>query len=409
MYTNTIVRGDFRVFAGSALLGAGYDVGVTTDIDGIPFAGAIPIGCSVAKELVSAGSVLTTAIPAGNYVPPSVADVRPVSFGVGLTGTLANLDGTESAYTALEASRNSGVTADKILTGNSIKIANATTAGSFDEAARNSDPGEANVKLSTTYKIQNVSKTGTYNPLPTAATEPEIEAVVPGDESLTVTLAPSTGNELVPMYVRYFITPGGALSPESESLKRTGAGDIVISSLVNGTVYGVIAYHKGIIPGYASAPAFGMPDADLSDCSTISEVADAVKAELEAITFSYPLTYLRAWLPRKEMKKFVENTIYATICPRGSENVQISRSRTMKEYQIDIALQCKISSASNDLVDPMVRLSDQLAKALRNVKLVGAPDVRWAREQRQPIFSDDHAEEFALFTGVVTVFYRLDE
>jgi hypothetical protein len=269
-------------------------------------------------------------------------------------------------------------------------------------------PAEAVVQFPVVYGYDD-QYTGEYDPALNTATEPEIELVTPGDESLTVTLAPSTGNELVPMYVRYFITPGGAMSAESESLKRTGAGDVTIPNLVNGTVYGVIAYHKGVCTGYASTPAFGMPDADLTDSSTISEVADAVKAELESITFSYPLTYLRAWLPRKEMKKFVENTIYATICPRGSEPIQISRSRTMKEYQIDIALQCKIASASNTLVDPMVRLSDQIAKALRNVQLAGAPDVRWAREQRQPIFSDDHAEEFALFTGVLTVFYRLDE
>jgi hypothetical protein len=59
-----------------------------------------------------------------------------------------------------EAARNVGIAADKILTGNSIKIRGVDTAGTFSESGRNTDPGVSNVLHDVTYKIANVDKTG---------------------------------------------------------------------------------------------------------------------------------------------------------------------------------------------------------------------------------------------------------
>jgi len=79
----------------------------------------------------NADYVLTTAAGAGNYVAPGVADVRPISFGAGQTGTLANLVATDGAYTTLENSRNNdnGTVADDLDAGKSVKIRNTTITG----------------------------------------------------------------------------------------------------------------------------------------------------------------------------------------------------------------------------------------------------------------------------------------
>lgn len=68
-----------------------------------------------------------------------------------------------------------------------------------------------------------------------------------GDGSITATLTPADG-EVSPMYVRYK-TGAGDISDESEDLKRTGAGDIEITGLENGSAYLVFAYHKGASVG----------------------------------------------------------------------------------------------------------------------------------------------------------------
>jgi hypothetical protein len=61
--------------------------------------------------------------------------IQDVAFGVGLTGTGANLLATHTAYLSLEAGRNSTTAAAaQILTGYSVTIAGSTTNGSFDAA-----------------------------------------------------------------------------------------------------------------------------------------------------------------------------------------------------------------------------------------------------------------------------------
>jgi hypothetical protein len=84
-----------------------------------------------------------------------------------LTGTsIDNIIGTsDKLYSdAEETARNVGVAADKILVGNSIKIKNVDTAGSFDEAARNkfnAGTTVADLREGKSVKIQNVDQAGT--------------------------------------------------------------------------------------------------------------------------------------------------------------------------------------------------------------------------------------------------------
>jgi hypothetical protein len=121
---------------------------------------------AAAIEAHTADQVISTA--GGNYYVGnlSVGNVRPVSYGVGQIGTLANLSGSDYAYSLLEASRNDllGTGVSKILVGNSVKSRNVTFDGTFDEAARNTDPGEANVKDGVEYLIRDGAYEGSYAP-----------------------------------------------------------------------------------------------------------------------------------------------------------------------------------------------------------------------------------------------------
>ena len=125
-----------------------YDCGVTTN------------GTATA-EAHTANQVLKSA--GGNYNDDnlSVGNVRPVTFGLSQTGTLANLAATDAAYVSLEATRNSKTAgAAQILTGYSVTIAGIATSGTFNEAVRNTDPGVENVIDGITYKILGASLEG---------------------------------------------------------------------------------------------------------------------------------------------------------------------------------------------------------------------------------------------------------
>lgn len=95
---------------------------------------ATPAGTYV-PDFPSTDSVLTTDTVdhvAGNYAAPSVADVRPVTFGTGQTGTLANLAATDAAYLALEATRNySTIDENDLVDGKTVTIGGTTITGVF--------------------------------------------------------------------------------------------------------------------------------------------------------------------------------------------------------------------------------------------------------------------------------------
>jgi hypothetical protein len=242
---------DPRPTPSSVIATGGVDVGLTSDWDGKPYpSGVFPRGCSIGYTVPEQDKVLTTAIPAGNYVPPSVADVRPVTFGVSQTGTLANLNGTESAYQDLEESRNLGVPADKLLVGNSIVIAGIETAGSFDEAARNSGAAANKIRTGSAIVQKGVTYTGAVAvPSPsdvrkdvpvddTVGTldvgslpdQPTLSVVDLGSGSVRLTISESTAGSVTRIYVRgatssaWPTTPTATISGDGSADVSLGAG-----------------------------------------------------------------------------------------------------------------------------------------------------------------------------------------
>ncbi len=104
------------------------NVGNVRDTDTV---GGVPGTLSSNKILKSNA----TGDGAGNYNDDNLAvgNVRPVAFGLGLTGDLTNLVATDAAYVALEDTRNSdnGTVAADILLTKSVKIRNVTTNGTL--------------------------------------------------------------------------------------------------------------------------------------------------------------------------------------------------------------------------------------------------------------------------------------
>jgi hypothetical protein len=229
---------------------------------------------------------------------------------VSQTGTLANLNGTESAYTTLEGTRNTGVAADKILTGNSIKIANVTTAGSFDEAARNSGASAGIIKKDETITQRGVAIPGTYDPSFVPFDAPTI-SLTAGDESIIVTCTPATGAESARIYVRYWLMPGAVYSAESLTASRIGAGDVTIPSLANNLTYGVIAYHKdGNRIGYTSGPGFVVPASDEADAANMLETGAAWLSAQRKSHLSNKVTYKRGATSIKVLA-MISRTVFA--------------------------------------------------------------------------------------------------
>ena len=107
------------------------------------------------------------------------------------------------------------------------------------------------------------------------AVAPSISVVAPASTQVVLTLAPGTG-ETAAMYIRYRLVNGEATwSDESEDWKRTGAGNVTITSLINLLLYEFTAYHKvGDIQGSWAKPRYGTPF-DLEDTFLRDSMAEA--------------------------------------------------------------------------------------------------------------------------------------
>lgn len=95
------------------------------------------------------------------------------------------------------------------------------------------------------------------NPSSTSPTAPTLTAVVAGDGTLALTVAPASGYESMPIHA-YVWQVGGLVSVSTEN--RVGAGTLTLTGLTNGTVYGVQAIHKNAdLLGAPSKVFFGSP------------------------------------------------------------------------------------------------------------------------------------------------------
>jgi len=144
---------DFRIIKGSVLATAGIDMGLTEDIDGIPYVDGFPIGASAGLSYPK--HLLTDAV-GGRWV---ATNVIPDNLPLGVTA------GVDSAIVGTfdEAARNTNPGVTNVTKDADYKIIGIDYTGTFDEAARNTNPGAPNVLKDINYKIMGIDYTGAYD------------------------------------------------------------------------------------------------------------------------------------------------------------------------------------------------------------------------------------------------------
>ena len=88
--------------------------------------------------------------------------------------------------------------------------------------------------------------------------------------------------------------------------------------------------------------------------ATIIQIADAVVAQLNAATFSQPLTAARLYAPSFELPDM--ETLHVTVVPRGVASTSLDRKRDSFSFDIDLAVQKKTDMEQASL-DALMTLS----------------------------------------------------
>lgn len=140
----------------------------------------------------------------------------------------------------------------------------------------------------------------------------------------------------------------------------------------------------------------------------VIEVADAVVA---AINASPPVTggsvspAQRHYRPQFELSELKSTRI--TVVPKAIVITGLARSSNQHDCSVDIAVQKKLSAADASEIDPLMLLTQELSDLLRLTRLPSMPTALWIRTENSPLYALEHLENQRVFTGLLTVTYRV--
>jgi hypothetical protein len=138
--------------------------------------------------------------------------------------------------------------------------------------------------------------------------------------------------------------------------------------------------------------------------ATILALADAVVAQLNATSFSQPLTAERHYQPCFELSEMTE--LRVSVVPRSVASKALDRNRDGFDFKIDVAVQRKVEPSVENL-DALMELVEEIADHFRSHPLAGFPQARCTEVANEPVYAMEHLEEFRQFTSVLTLTYRV--
>ena len=139
--------------------------------------------------------------------------------------------------------------------------------------------------------------------------------------------------------------------------------------------------------------------------AVITDIADAVVAELNATSFSQAFTAERAYLPVFELADL--KNVRVTVVPKGVSITPGNRSNNQHDCAIDVAVQKKLDAADNAEIDALVSLVDEIGDHFRFRRLDSYPNAVWTRTENEPVYSQEHLDQFRQFTGLLTLTFRV--
>lgn len=139
--------------------------------------------------------------------------------------------------------------------------------------------------------------------------------------------------------------------------------------------------------------------------AVITDLADAIVAELNASTFSQTITAVRQFLPQFELPEM--KTLHVTVVPRGIASGIADRSRGQGDYSVDIAVQKKLSSDDNADIDPLLALVEEIADHFHARRLASYPNAAWLKTEQTVLYAPEHMVDLRQFTSVLTLTYRV--
>ncbi len=137
----------------------------------------------------------------------------------------------------------------------------------------------------------------------------------------------------------------------------------------------------------------------------ITDIAKAVKNELNSGEFSQAFTAERHYQPVFELKDM--KTLHVTVVPKDVELQLATRNTSQHDCRVDVAIQKKLETTDLAEIDELMGLVEEIISFLAKRKLASAPNALWIKTVNEPIYAAEHMEQFRQFTSILTLTYRI--
>jgi len=134
----------------------------------------------------------------------------------------------------------------------------------------------------------------------------------------------------------------------------------------------------------------------------ISEIPDAVAAELAFGAFSKAFTAERAFVPAFIAEDLAD--LRVVVAPNSIKTTLASRGSNTTEAVVDIGV---LKRVENDLsqVEELIGLVDEIRAFLNRRALGAMPLAIWKAEEVNPIYSTDELKNNRVFVSVIRITY----
>lgn len=137
-----------------------------------------------------------------------------------------------------------------------------------------------------------------------------------------------------------------------------------------------------------------------------TDIAEAVTNTLNAGSFTPAFTAERSRLPVHDVRSLKGLTVM--VVPKGLDEQPANRTDTQIDVSVDVAVQQKCDR-SNEAVDRLADLVEQIIRYMRRRPLTGATYARYLSTENAMPYYPPHLEDEGVFTSVITLTYRVIE
>ena len=139
--------------------------------------------------------------------------------------------------------------------------------------------------------------------------------------------------------------------------------------------------------------------------ATILQIADGVTSELNTATLSQPIAAERHFVPNYDLKEL--GVLRVSVVPIELLIMAYDRVASKYSARIDVAVQKKFEQGTNQEIDPLIVLMEEIADLFRLKRLTQMQEARCVAVEHPVLYSAEHWTQNRLFTSLLSLSFQL--